>query len=236
MSLLGQLMKEARKAELSHGVHENCFITAVSNEKRETKDGKIINRGGYTTFVAKNAEGRVVSEKEIAWFDLDPTSEHVYTYWYSQFEQMSAIVDIYQGTVKDRWVEGLAEIFADAGAELDWEDDSAANVAAFEQQIKALLCKKASCSTLVKGMNELYVKLLEKKIGEDSDPVRVKLVFDSQGKNIQQPRFGLFVESMTVPNEDSVLKLTKTDDENRQKSLTGNVAKPAATPENLGNL
>lgn len=229
MSLLGQLMADARKAELGHGIHANCIITAVSNEPRQTKEGKEVPRNAFTTISQRNSEGVIVSEKEISWFNIDPSSEHAYSFWYSQFEQMTGIVDLYQGTVKDRWVEGLNELLADAGVDMDWEADTPEAIVEFEKQMKVALANKKVSAAIVSGMANLYVKILEKKIGEDSTPIRVKLVFDTSGKYVQQPRFGIFTESMEVT--ESELKMTKTDEENRQKSLVSN--KPAPSLNNL---
>ena len=96
-SLLGQLLADARKAELGYGIHGNCVITKVTNEERKSKENEKINRNAYTTIAQRDANGEIVSEREISWFNLDPTSEKVYMNWYAQYEQMSAIVSIYQG-------------------------------------------------------------------------------------------------------------------------------------------
>ena len=218
-SLLGQLMATARKAEIGYGIHSNCFITKVSNEVRQSKEGEKLSRNGYTTIGQKDENGQVISEKEIYWFNLDPTSEKVYNNWYSQYEQMAGIVNLYQGK-KNRFAEGLAKILEENGVEVDWDAETPAAIAEFEKSMKEVLSKKASCAAIVSGMADLYVSILEKKIKEEDAPaLRVKFVFDGKGKYVQQPRFGVFVESMDVEEKESELKLTKTDDENQRKSL-----------------
>ena len=131
----------------------------------------------------------------------------------------------YSSKKKDKWMDGIAEVLSEAGVELDWEDESEAAKKDFEVTVTEALKDRDTCSEVMDGIGELYVKLVGKKCGSDSQPMRLKIVYDSKGRYVQQPRFDSFVESMEVEEEDTRLKLTKTDEEYKQKSLV--TAKPS---------
>lgn len=224
-SLLKDLLSNARKADIGYGIHTNCVITKVSNEDRKTKDGEKIRRNCYTTFSQLNDDGAVVAEKEVSWFNLDHSSEYVYSNFYNQFEQLTAIVDVFVTGKKDKWANGIQKILEENGVEVgDWDAEDPASVASCIEAITEALGDKDSCSGILEGMSELYIDLIGEKVGKDSRPVRFKVVYDNKGKYLQQPKFDAFVESMEVEEEDSRLRLTKNDEENRQKSL--NLSKP----------
>ena len=233
MSLLGELMSTARKADIGYGIHPNCVITKVTNEERKSRDGEKIRRNCFTT-ISQMKDGAIIAEKEISWFNLDSTSEYVYANFYNQLEQLTAIVDVYLDGKKDKWMEGIADLLEENDVEVDdWADESAEAVNDLKESLTEVLKDKSACAEILEGIGELYVKLIGKKVGKDSQPVRFKVTFDTKGKYLQQPKFDGFVESMEVSEEDSRLRLSKVDEENRQKSLNMGAAKPKV---NVGKL
>jgi len=220
MSLLGKLLSQARKEEIGYGIHENCVILAISNDIRKNKDSLVIPRNCYTKIGQLNENNEITHEKEISWFNLDPTSEWVYENLMSQLEQMSAIVDTLRDPStdgKDIWDMAFEAILTDEKVEL--------NIEAF----KAALKVKKTCDNILKALGDTYTELLEPLVGPDSLKLRFKVVYDNNGKYLQQPKYGAFVESMDKPAEDFILKITKNDEESKAKSLSLSTAKPKVT-------
>jgi len=219
MSLLSKLMDNARKAELGFGINENCVVTKVDNEPRTNKNGDPINRNSFTTISQIDESGKIIAEREVSWFNLDATKDYVFDNFISQLEQMTAIVDCYCPIAEgDKDVWGLA--FSAILAEEEIEETK-------EELAEALKSQK-TCDSLIEQLYAVYAELLEDKIGVEGPKLRVKLTFDNKGKNIGLPKFGNFVESMDVALEDSKLKLTKGDQENKAKSTETPVAKNPA--------
>lgn len=229
MSLLQQLMQNARRAEIGFGIHKNCVITEVSNDKRKTKEGEVINRNCYTKFELLDENGNSTAEKEISWYNIDPSADYAFNSFYSQLEQMTAIVDVLQPATgkKDVWSDVFDELMGEFEIELDAEDPEGSK-AKLEEEMK----DKDTFKGVMDGLIKAYVSIVGKKAGKDSTPMRLKIVFDTKGKYLQQPKFDTFVESMEVSDEDSRLKITKTDEEYRAKSLE-TTKKPT---KNIGKL
>jgi len=221
--LLGKLMSQARKADIGFGVHPNCVVLEVSNKERKTKEGEKITRNCYTKFGQMNDAGTITAEREISWFNIDNKSEYAFDNLKTQLTQMTAIVDaVCPVGKKDKWEEIVDGIFAEElEIELDGDD-----VDATEKEIEEAIKDKETCNALMQSLGDAYVKMLDKKVGEASNPVRFKVVYEKQGKYLQQPRYGVFVEPMDTPEEDSILKITKTEDEYYQKSLNQSKPKP----------
>lgn len=227
MSLLGELLSEARKAELGYGIHQNVVLTAADNEQRKTKDGEKINRNTYLTFSQLDDKGNIVAEKEISWFNLDPTSEYLIGNFMAQLEQMTAIMDIYHPVTssKDKWMAKFSKLLEKYDIE-EGEEETTENVEQLKADLKEILSDKESCQSFMNDLSDAFCSMVGKKMGKDSQPMRFKVVFDYRGKYLQQPKYNAFVESMEIDEEDSVLKMTDADEENRQKSLVSK--KPSA--------
>ena len=220
--LLGKLMQNARKAEIGYGVHSNCVVLSVSNEEKRTKDNEKINRNCYTKIGQCDKNGVVVGEREVSWFNIDSTSDYAFDNLKTQLTQMTAIVDVFVSAEKGKWEKAIDKAINDATElELDGED-----IDEDEKQLAEAMKDKATCKEMMEAIGEAYVKILKDKLGDKSQPVRFKVVYEKSGKYLQQPRYGKFVESMEVEDEDSILKITKADEEALAKSLA--VAKPKA--------
>lgn len=214
-SLLDGLLSQAKKNEIGFGIHENCVILSVANDVRKNKDNEVIKRNCFTVFAKKNAAGEITAEKEISWFNIDPTSEYAYDNFFSQLEQLTAIVDTLRDPAedeKDIWDLAFEAILTEN--EIEFTKD------ALEKAIKT---KKVS-NEIVQAIGDTYVELLKPLVGKSSAAMRLKIVYDSNGKYLQQPKYNSFVETMEVDLEDSKLKLTDNDNANKVKSTTGNTS------------
>jgi len=229
MSLLNQLLSEARKAEIGFGIHKNCVITSATNDIRKSKEGEVIKRNCYTKFEILGEDGKSTAEKEISWYNIDPTSDYAFNSFFSQLEQMTAIVDVLVPATgkKDVWSDVFDEILEKYEVELDVEDAEGSKSA-----LEVAMKDKETFVGIMDDLIESYVEIVGKKCGLKSAPMKLKVVFDPKGRYLQQPKFDAFVESMEISDEDSRLKITKTDEEYKAKSLE-TAKKPA---RNVGKL
>lgn len=214
MSLLDSILSKAKKADLDAGIHEKCIITKVQSRGRKNKDGQAINRNCFTTFAKINDKGDITAEKEVSWFDLDITSEYVR----SNFsEQMLQLVNILECFFEPSDIDSIFNPILEEHGIID--DDS----------LNTILADKASTKKLMEEISENYAANMESVLNDKENVLRVKLVYDSKGKNIQIPSYGAFVEAVSVKKEDSKLKLSKVEQENEVKShnLTTMTSKPA---------
>jgi len=220
-SLLGQLLSEAKKSEIAFGIHENCVVLSVNNDVRKNKDNEVIKRNCFTVFGKLNNVNEIVAEKEISWFNIDPSTEWAYDNFFTQLEQMTAIVDalfpVAEGE-KDVWDLAFEQILAEEEVELTKDS--------LEKAIK----NKKTCASIVKSLGDTYVELLSDLVGPESQRVRLKIVYDSNGKYLQQPKYNAFVESMEVDKEDSKLKIVESE---KGKS---NTAAPTASKPKLTSI
>ena len=217
MGLLNELMSNARKADIGFGIHKNCVVLSVSNDERKTNDGELVKRNCYTTFGQLNDKKAVVGEKTVSWFNLDNTSEYVYDSFFNQLDQMTCIMNVFHPEgKKDPWEDAFLAILEEE------EIETGRNETELEANLREALADKATCKSLMKSIGDAYVELLENKVGAKSQPIRLKIVYDKNGKYLQQPKFEGFVESMEISDEDSRLKITNTENQYKAKSLTQN--------------
>ena len=67
-------------------------------------------------------------------------------------------------------------------------------------------------------ISDTYTEILTPLVGPESPRIRFKVVYDNNGKYLQQPRYGEFVESMEIDKEESKLKITKSELEYKAKA------------------
>jgi len=226
MSLLAQLMSEARKAELGYGIHENCIIAEVSNEERKDKNQSVIERNGYTKIQKLDEKGEVIAEKEISWFNLK-SDERTLDNFLVQLEQMTGIVKaICDENHINVWKRFFEKCLKDR--EIDTpEDHSPANINLLKEDLTLYLKNPKNCKSIMDDLSSAYAELLSEFTGAAKCPkVRVKLVYDSKGMYVQHPRFDVFVENASIDKEKSSLRMSKTEESYYQKSLQG----PNTTP------
>jgi hypothetical protein len=220
--LLGNLLANARKADITDGIHNNCVILAVSNDKRKNNDGVVQDRTGYTKFGKLNNKGVVTAEKEISWWGVKHDTDFAYDNVIEQIIQMTSIAESIVG------LDAVKEAFNNVFEEEEIEGGDKDEVLTALTEAAA---DKNAVKSLMNGLCDAYVELLESSIGPKSSPVRLKLTYDPKGKYIQQPKYGVFVESMEVAPDDTILKITAKEQEYKLKSTQQitSVPKPAAT-------
>jgi len=221
VSLLNDLLSQSKKSEIGFGVHENCVILSVANDVRKNKDNEVIKRNCFTVFGKKNEAGEIVAEREVSWFNIDSSTDYAYDNFFNQLDQMTAIVDalyVVSDEEKDVWDLAFEAILKENDIEFTKES--------LEKAIKT----KKVCVEIMKALGDTYVELLKPLVGKTSQQVRFKVVFDSNGKYLQQPKYNGFVESMEISLEDSRLKILDSDQANKAKNGAPAVsnAKPAA--------
>lgn len=204
MSLLKSLLDSARKPELGHEIHDNCVILEVEAGGRRTKkENKEVNKNCFTKFAKLDEEGKITGEKEVSWFNLDHQQEYVKDNFVNQITQLVGILECYY--TPEEVNDLLDPIFSDY--EIKTEED-----------MEAIITDKDNSKNIIEDISKKYVESLSDLIGLDSTKLRIKLSFDTKGKYVQQPKFGIFTEPMTVEKTDSKLKFSKNEEENEIKS------------------
>jgi hypothetical protein len=207
--LLKSLLNQAKKVELGHAIHENCVITEVSVKGKPDKDNKASKWNCLTKFTKMDDKGAVIGEKEVSWYDLDFTNEHVSGRFTTQITQIVNILECY---ITPEEVNALLDPIL---ADFDITD---------EESRDAILKDKDNCTNLMDDIAKAYVKEMVNHL--NGAPVRLKLTFDNKGKYVSAPMFNDFVEPMTTPLAESKLKFSKNEIENEAKSH--NVIVPAS--------
>ena len=206
VNALHELLSKGKAQDLEEGIHENCKILDVDIQLRETNKGDKIKRNTFIKIGKFDSKGkRKLAEKEISWFNIDPTSQYVMDNFREQIIQMVGVLNCYypeEEVLKSFNIfEGLE------GFETAMDNDTKLEIDFIE---KALKDKKSATILLSNAIRHFY-EMMQDHYGYDSDLIRIKLTFDKSGKYIQQPGYGNFAEAMKVPEKDSVLKMTKTE-------------------------
>ena len=206
MNALQEILSKGKSQDLEEGIHDNCRIIDVDIQPRETHKGERIKRNTYIKLGKFDAKGkRKLAEKEISWFNIDPTSQYVLDNFREQIIQMTGILKCYY--TEEEVLEKF-DIFKDiAGFETAMKDNTTLEV----DELEVALKNKPLATKLLTNAITSFWELIQNKYGYESDLIRIKLTFDKSGKYIQQPGYGNFAESMKVPEENSELKMSKTE-------------------------
>lgn len=218
MSLLSQLMSEARKAEMGYGIHNDCIISNINNGPKYDKNQTLIERNTFITFQQVNKEGTTVAEKEIGWFNLKP-DEYTYDNFSSQLEQLTGIVDaVCKPEDVVRWENYFEKLLTAFEIEVvPAEQVTVDKVLTLKEDLTLMFKNIVPIKNFMNQLTDGFVTLLTPYCGSNCPRLRVKLVFDSKGQYVQQPRYGIFVEAATT--EPSKLQMSKQEESYYQKSL-----------------
>lgn len=214
--LLKDLLSKAKKAELGHDIHENCVITEVTVKGKPDKENKASKWNCVTKFVKHDDKGNNIGEKEVSWYDLDFSNEHVVGRFSTQILQLVNILECF---ITPEEVNAILDPIL---ADFDITD---------EESRDAILHDKDNCSNLMDDIAKAYTKEMINHL--NTKPVRLKLTFDGKGKYVSSPMFNDFVERMDVTKEDSKLKFSKNEEDNEAKSR--NVIAPVSS-KNLSSI
>jgi len=229
MSILKDILSKAKSQDLEDGIHDNCRILAIDISVRKDKDDVNIKRNTYVTLGKFDKTGtRKIAEKEIAWFNIDPSSEYVMDNFREQVIQFTGILycyyDVDEINEKFNIFKGV-EGFEDA-----MNDETELDVDAIEAALKV---KKTAQILLVNAIT-LFYKMMEGKFGYESDLIQIKLTFDKSGKYIQQPNYGKFTRAMD--DEQFSLKMSKVESNYSTSARDYDKIAGGVDPANLDDL
>tara|TARA_R110000796_G_scaffold38210_7_gene96314 strand:- start:2519 stop:3193 length:675 start_codon:yes stop_codon:yes gene_type:complete len=224
MSLLNKLKGNAKVAELGYGIHKNCIIQSATNEVRKTKDGSIVKRSCYTTIAQVDDKGKVVSNRTISWFNVDPTSDMAYDNLFTQLDQTTELMDILYPPVSEEEGSEWDTAFAALLKEYDVDET--------EASLRKVISKSKTSKPFMAALGDLYASMVNEKSGKDSPKFKFKLVFDKSTVYIQLPRFGQFSELMGV----KTTKLGFSDNELEFKAKSDKTASAVAGNTSIGSL
>jgi hypothetical protein len=211
-NLLSSLLNNAKKPELGFGIHKNCKITAVNNIPRTNKNGETMSGTNFTTFTQYDETGMAVAEKEVQWFKHDPSSEYSDSQLFSTLEQLTTI--LYLHCTEEEVETNFDNLFKKYGVE---------NKAGLDE-----LSNTEKSLEFYDDMSKIYVGLLSAKL--NSVPVKLKLVYTSNFKYIQLPRYGSFIEAQSVPDSESILSFSQNELADQSK------ASSAAVPSSITSV
>ena len=209
MSLLGLLKQDQSLPKIGFGLHKNCVVLEVSDAIRKKQDKSTINRNSYTKFGQLDAKGAIVAATEVSWFNIDSGKDYAYDSFFTQIDQMSAIIDVLLPYTEeeDKWGDVFSAILSSQSIEESVES------------ITAALKDKKKAKALMELISSAYVKMLTPVIGKDSTVMKLKLTYDRNGKFLQQPRFDPFVEALEYTGiPEKALKITDTEKSYETKS------------------
>jgi len=204
MSLLNTLLSKSKKAELGHGIHEDCVITEATVTGRPGKAGEASKWNCVTKFCKLDADNNVIGEREVSWYDLDNNNEFVAGKFTSQMTQLTNVLECFYTK------EEVNAIFDPILADFD------ITIEGGEESRDEILKDKENCKNLMIDIAKAYVKALVPHL--NSTPLRLKLTYDSKGKYVGQPQYNEFVELMSVPVAETKLRFQKNEVENELKS------------------
>jgi len=196
MGLLRELLaSKPVRTPLEFGINENIRFTALSNEERK-RDGEIIRRNNYMTFVKYDSEGNALANSEFSYMNLDNTSEYVWENLIDQVTQMNKIAQTFNPDASIDPTEGYEDL----------------------EELQKDLKTKPGCAKLLATMSEQFTTALEGKLGPDSMLIRLKIVTDTKtGKYLQLPKEAHVMEPMA--EEKSTLNITTYEMKCKNKAL-----------------
>jgi len=208
------LLNRAKISQLTDGIHPNVMISAVDIKQRKGKNGPI-NKVVYITFTQLDANKKRKAEAELAWWKPDASNDFFKINLQEFCIQLHNILSCYMSE-EDAFnaFDGIFE--ANGITELS--------------QIESRKWKKSEVDTLLDSLAEAFEEAITPYIGNTDDLIYLKLATNYKGEDIEIPKYGKFVEPMSVG--DTTLKFT--DAELKTKSKAGNVAKKATAAMSSG--
>jgi len=187
----------------------------ASNDVRMKEGGEVINATCYTKFGQLNDQGVIFKEKEIRWFQVDPSRDWAYDNFFTQVTQISAILrTMYPMTddpATDKWALVFSKILEQEG------------VQETEDAVRDAIKDKTVCLSLMKTIGDTYALLVDAYLKDNKAPVvSLKLVYEKTGTHLQQPKAGKFISTIV---DDPELKVT--DKELMFKAVGENTQTPA---------
>lgn len=200
-SLAGSLLDRAKVAKLGKGIYDNVVITKVDAEERKHK-GAPIKKMLYISYATIDPETKKKkNEVELAWWQLDPTSEFFFSNLREYCVQLQGLLSCYMSD--DDAFAAMASAF---------EDFDFASIADME----AYKWKKKDVDTVQDKLKALFAEAIAPFVGVNVAPIRLKISTDSKGENTAYSSYGVFAEPMTV--KETRLKFSESELKNHSKA------------------
>jgi hypothetical protein len=201
------LLSKAKISQLAMGIHDNCVISNVDIIDRKGNNGPI-NKMIYIKFTQLDEANKRKAESELAWWKPDVTTDYFKTNLQEMCIQLHGILTCFMP--EEDAFDAFENVFEASGV-----TDPA--------EIETKKWKKSEVDVLFIALKDAFHKAITPFIAKQDAPIRLKLTTNYKGEDIEIPKYGKFVESMTV---DPTLKFS--DAELKTHSKAGNVA--AASP------
>lgn len=202
------LLNRAKTSEFQKGIFDNVIITNVDTQDRKGQNGPI-NKMVYIKFAQINDTGKKVSESELAWWKPDVTSEYFKTNLQEICLQMHNVLEAY--LKEDPAFDVFNDIFENIGI-------------SDQIEIETRKWKQSEVNLIIGNLKAAFLKAITPYINNNEHLIRLKLSTNYKGEDIEIPKYGYFVEPMTV--ETTELKFTTNELKTHSKS--GNVENQGA--------
>lgn len=204
------LSSAAHVARLGKGIHDNVVITKVDIEKRRIK-GQPIKKLIYITYATVDPTTRKKKQEvELAWWELDPSSQYFFTNLRELLVQIDGILKCYMSE------EDVNKAMENTFTMFDGMSVSDIEVHAWKRSELDQLCDELAAT---------FAAAIKPFVGVSGPLIRFKLSLDYKGEAVAYPKYGIFTEAMTV--DPTNLKFT--DAELRDQSKAGNTTVKASS-------
>lgn len=175
------LRNRAKTSEFQKGIHAPVMITNVDIEDRKGANGPI-NKMIYIK-VAQMLDDKKVAESEISWWKPDVTSEYFKTNLQELCLQLHNVLEAYIG--EDKAFEAFSTVFDFLGL-----DDY--------KEIESRKWKQSEISILFTNLKKSFIDAISPYINRADCPVYLKLTTNYKGEDVEIPKYGKFIEPMSV--------------------------------------
>jgi len=196
-----KILKSGKSVELPEGIHENVYLESVEKGELTNSFGTENKKHLYIKFNKVGKDGNVEGHFTLSFFKID-TDRDSALYNLSTFLKRIKEVALLFYT-EDQFYKK----FDPLALLLDEEEDAADVQDEFlYDNIKDKRFEHVSnISKIEMAAAQLAEKILEKKTGEDGEPLRILLDKNPKTDYVEIPRFSEFVEPMKVAKKVSVL-------------------------------
>jgi len=209
------LLNRTKISNLSKGIHDNIVITNIDIKDRKGQNGPI-NKMIYIKFAQITEEGKRLAESELAWWKPDPSSEYFKVNLQEMCLQLHNIVSCYVG--EDKAFDAFKDVFN--------------STVTSHEELENKKWKQSEVNTLNTALKDAFITIMTPFINSTDSKLRMKLTTNYKGEDIEIPKYGIFLEPMTV--KESLLKFTAAELKTHSKSGTV-IAKTTASAANTNS-
>lgn len=203
-ALLDFFSEDAKSGEMGVGVHENVKLIGVDPELRRDKNNNVISKQLFLRFKKFNKKNEDVGEKEISFFFVDATKDYADKSLSGFIRQSMEVLGLFLTPDEiEKGFDPIAVWVEESGYE--GTEEELRESLLHDNFKKTFLSKAKAYKVIEEATRNQVAKLLKKKIGFESLSFRLKLEANDDGKYIQIPRYGKFVEASTIDRKDSML-------------------------------